>query len=129
MTIQKPIPLRPIVPKIHQKPVNNFKKWMVDVDGRSERGSAYHYSREIVDISKHYLQEVRSPVDIYDVADMRTVRNLANIYNRTGKYRDFVRIRHYSSAISKYIQYAEFCLKNPGKYAEFHEIPVRKFRY
>jgi len=131
------LPFRPVVPKIHRIPLENFKKWMVDIDGRSEKDSAYHYSREIVDISKHYLEKVGSPIDIYDVADIGTIRKLADIYNRQGKYRDFVRIRHFSSSISKYIQYAEFCLKNPGKYGEFHEMqprPVlkiknRKYRY
>lgn len=126
MMMQKSIPPRPIIPKIHQVSADNFRKWMVEIDGRDARGSAYHYSREIIDISKHYLEKVGSPIDIYDLVDMRTVRNLANIYNRKGRYRDFVRIRHYASTISKYIQYAEYCLINPGKYAEFHS---RRFRY
>lgn len=124
--LQKSIPSIPVVPKIHQIPLENFKKWMIEIDGKAEKGSAYHYPREIVDISKHYLNHIGSPVDIYDVSDIQTVRNLARIYSRTGKYRKFVRIRHYASAISKYIQYADFCFENPGRYAEFYG---RKFRY
>ena len=112
-----------------QESVENFKRWMIDVNGMHEKGSAYYYSRELIDVSKHYLEEVGSLVHIYDVADIQIIRNLANIYSRTGKYQDFVQIRHYGSVISKYMRYAEFCLKNPGRYAEFHEIPVRKFRY
>ena len=113
---------------MHRISAENFKRWMVEIDGRAENGSAHHYSIELIDISNHYLEEIGSPVDIYDVSDIQTVRNLAKIYSSEGKYQDFVRIRHYASVISKYIQYADFCFENPGTYAEFHDRR-RKFRY
>jgi site-specific recombinase XerD len=87
----------------------DFQNWITTKE-KNSLNAANTYSKAINKISQHYTENEKTPVDIYKINNLSSLKNIAREYIKGGKYEIFGKSSHnlYSAAIKKYLKFFEF---------------------
>jgi hypothetical protein len=85
-----------------------FENWMKDKEGKKS-GVIASYALAINRISEHYTNEIGVNTDIYQIKDLRLLKEICTQYRRGGKYEEFGDEKHglHRAAITAYVRYYE----------------------
>lgn len=65
-----------------------FQNWLKNSELKKDQ-TAYTYSKAIYRISRHYSEQIGQRIDLYVISDLVKLKEIAALYNKSGKYSKF----------------------------------------
>jgi len=65
-----------------------FENWLIDIERKSQQ-TAYNYKNAIIKINRHYKDNEKKQIDLYELKNPEQLKAYVDLYETTGKYSEF----------------------------------------
>lgn len=65
-----------------------FENWLINTERKSQQ-TAYNYKNAISKINRHYLENTKTEIDLYEIKNPEELAKYVELYETTGKFSEF----------------------------------------